>query len=79
MTTPEKRFGNIAIEFDGTCDDVVSAAFEMLAFALGKLPAAEREAMLSKIENGNLRCAASSYMAAQFRPYFRSFGNPYAH
>jgi hypothetical protein len=79
MTTPEKRFGDIAIEFDGACNDVVSAALEMLSFGLSKLPAADREMMLAKIENGDLRAAVSSYVAAQFRPYFRSLGNPYAH
>jgi hypothetical protein len=79
MTPDTKRFANIVIEFDPDCNDVISAAFEMLSFALGKLPAAEREAMLSKIENGNLRSAVCSYVAAQFRPYFRSLRNPYAH
>jgi hypothetical protein len=53
MTRDGKRFGNIAIEFDPDCNDLISAALEMLAYGLGKLPAAERETKLANIENGN--------------------------
>jgi len=80
MTTPDnKRFGDISIEFDGTCNDVVTAAFEMLSYGLGKLPPVEREAALSKIESGSLRCAVTSYVTASFRPYPFLGNNPFAH
>ena len=49
--------GDVDLIFDG--DDAVSAAFAMLAFVIGALPPAEREARLEEIEDGRLRAAVT--------------------
>jgi len=49
--------GDVDLIFDG--DDAVTAAFAMLAFVMGALPPAEREARLEEIEDGRLRAAVT--------------------
>ena len=55
--------GDVDLIFDG--DDAVSAAFAMLAFVMGALPPAEREARLAEIEDGRLRAATTRYVLAR--------------
>jgi hypothetical protein len=60
-----KRFGRIELEFDKTCDDVVSAALAMLASGLSRLSAEEREERLQKIEDGALRRLVSGFVVSR--------------
>jgi hypothetical protein len=65
MTPETKRFGPIEITFDASCDDTVSAALNMLAFAISKLVAKERYARLEEIEDGSLRSAVAGFVTAR--------------
>ena len=65
MTSATKRFGDISIEFDPSCDDAVSAALEMLAFNLSRLGAKERYARLEEIGDGALQAQVSRFVAAR--------------
>ena len=55
--------GDVDLIFDG--DDAVTAAFAMLAFVMGALPPAEREARLEEIEDGRLRAAVGRFVLAR--------------
>ena len=55
--------GDVDLIFDG--DDAVGAAFAALAFVMGELPPAEREAKLEEIEDGRLRAAVSRFVLAR--------------
>ena len=78
MTDTNRRFGDIEMVFDHTCDDVASAALAMLAFGISKLPPDEREARLVDIEQ-RVRQAARRFELSRLSPYPRVSNGHAAH
>ena len=78
MPDKKRRFGDIEIVFDRTCDDVASAALTMLAFGISKVPPDEREARLTDIEQ-TVRKAAKGFELRQQSPYPRVTNGYAAH
>jgi hypothetical protein len=65
MTPDTKRFGDVELTFDASCEDAASAAFNMLAKTLSMLVAKERHARLEEIENGALRSLVAGFVTAR--------------
>ena len=55
--------GDLEPTGDDPDGEFAQGAFAILTAALGKLPEARREALLAKIEDGDLRRAVEDYMA----------------
>lgn len=59
-----REHGDVDLIFDDGSDPV-DAAFVMLAFVLGELPPAKREARLQELEDGKLRAAVGRYVISR--------------
>ena len=60
-------------------DDIIDAAGRLLAFAISRLPAAERETVLSDIEDGGLRRWVLRFAGARPAAYPRTTNGHAAH